>query len=654
MSRIAVHADGLREGTLLRRTALLPLGLFVLAIWMVQHPYGGIEYNDSSLYALLALARLNPQSLSGDVFLRFGSQDQYTVFSPLFASVIRVLDLEPAAALLTLAGQIAFFGCAWLLARRVMPARLALVAVGLLVALPSSYGAANIFSYVESFLTPRQLTEALVLAALAGSATHRYVVMGVCMLAAMMLHPIMGFAGIVMLACLHVALPRPRLAAAVAAGLLLGSLVPILIIPRGVFAPFDANWFSLALQSTPYLLLSQWNLQDWGHLAGPSAALALGSLKSNTAVVRKLCCGALITGACGMAVTLIYCDVLHAVIFTQMQPWRWLWLAEAMAVLLLPVIALDCWRSGLSGRTAVVLLVGTWVLRDYPVVVLCDAFICVAWAATGGPREPRYARLVFLGSWALLAVALAINLAPKLAYVPINATYATHEPALNGQWLRVWGADGVIYSFVLALSWWMLEGQQRLLSALSMAAGGLACILLGPLMWQSWTAFHYTHALQTAFAPWRAAIPQRAQVIWPGTPVGTWYLLERPSYYSIHQVAGDIFSRPKAIEIHRRAGLIGSALLASRAPGAQELSATSKPPLPANADGLNASGIAIACSDAALQFAVSWRRLGPTPIAPIVPNDTQPRNQLHLYRCADVRGNLPSLPIGSRPAMRQR
>ena len=50
---------------------------------------------------LQALAHLKPDLLSNDIFLRFGSQDNYTLFSPLYAAVISLLGVEPAASLLT-------------------------------------------------------------------------------------------------------------------------------------------------------------------------------------------------------------------------------------------------------------------------------------------------------------------------------------------------------------------------------------------------------------------------------------------------------------------------------------------------------------------------------------------------------------------------
>jgi len=239
------------------RTRLATAGtaLTVLAIWVLGHPYSGIEYNDSSLYSLLALARLHPQTLPTDVFLRFGSQDTYTVFSPLFASAIHWFDLEPAASALAFAGQVTLIACGWWLARSVMSARLALLAVGLLIALPSNYGVAHSFNYVESFLTPRQLAEAATLAALAAYLTRRYVMTCVCLLAAIVLHPIMALAGIVLLGFLHGAMPRPKRALVVAACAVPLSLLPILITPWRSFAPFDPEWLNLVPTEAPYLFL---------------------------------------------------------------------------------------------------------------------------------------------------------------------------------------------------------------------------------------------------------------------------------------------------------------------------------------------------------------------------------------------------------------
>src|ERR1035438_3147834 len=133
---------------------------------MLSHSYLGL-FHDAGLYTLQALARLSPPSLNQDVFLQLGSQDRFTVFSPLYAGAGRWLGIETAAAALTFVFQMTLFAAAWTLARAVMPGRMALYGLAVFIAIPGDYGADRIFTSVEQFLTPRMAAEALVLAGLA-------------------------------------------------------------------------------------------------------------------------------------------------------------------------------------------------------------------------------------------------------------------------------------------------------------------------------------------------------------------------------------------------------------------------------------------------------------------------------------------------------
>ena len=96
--------ESLNDGVVLGGLAALG----VLA-WLLCHPYQGF-FHDANLYALQALAQLDPDALSHDVFLSHGSQDRFTLFSPLYAGVITLLGLDRAAALLTLLSQAGLCG----------------------------------------------------------------------------------------------------------------------------------------------------------------------------------------------------------------------------------------------------------------------------------------------------------------------------------------------------------------------------------------------------------------------------------------------------------------------------------------------------------------------------------------------------------------
>jgi len=169
---------------------LVALASLCLLCWALSHGYDGIVH-DARLYTLQALAHRHPEALSADVFLKFGSQDRFTLFSPLYAAAQDLLGVATAAAVLTFAFQLCLFWGAWILARSLLPPFAALVGVASLIALPGDYGADRIFTCVEPFLTPRMPAEALTLAALAAALRGRAALAATCVAGAALLHPIM-------------------------------------------------------------------------------------------------------------------------------------------------------------------------------------------------------------------------------------------------------------------------------------------------------------------------------------------------------------------------------------------------------------------------------------------------------------------------------
>src|SRR5712664_4305588 len=81
--------------------ATLSLALMLVTLWLLMHGYHGLT-GDGQIYAFQALARLYPQ-FAADLYLQNTSQDQFTLFSPLYAWCIGLLGLENAARLLFLA-----------------------------------------------------------------------------------------------------------------------------------------------------------------------------------------------------------------------------------------------------------------------------------------------------------------------------------------------------------------------------------------------------------------------------------------------------------------------------------------------------------------------------------------------------------------------
>jgi hypothetical protein len=613
------------------RLAVAAIGLFALAGWLLQHPYDGVIH-DATIYSLLGLARLHPDTLANDVFLRFGSQDRYTLFSPIYSQAIAAFGLEPAAALLTFTSHMAILGCAWLVARRFMPALTATFAVALLVVLPGAYGSGAFFAFLEGFLTPRLPAEALVLAAVAATLARRYGLAVLALVAATLLHPIMAAAGIAMIALTFIAPAKPRLTAIAGVVLVLVSVAFLeAVAPLG---RFDSAWLEVIHASSPYLYVTAWFAGDWTRAAVPLALLGVGALQGTAPALRKVCAGTLLTVACGLGITWLYCDLLNVALLTDLQSWRWLWLANVLAVLLSPVICGECWRSGSAGRAAVVLLGAAWIVRgDSAALYLVGAALACT-AIRPGTYKDEYLKLVFFGSCALLMTLVVIDLGGLFAYVPAKSVASASLP----QQLRAVCSDGVIPGALLIFVWLWLARATSMQRLIPLAAtAGLVCICLVPMGWASWTNAGHARQVPAQFAQWRAEIPPNAEVLWSEAPVNAWYLLDRASYWSLDQTAGAIFSREKALTLRKRTASINAALREAGVSDGHDPLATAGLVGPADAAKLTPQALRAVCADPALGYVVSWLRLGKTTIAPVLPDPARPNSRLYLYRCADLK-----------------
>src|SRR5258708_4192720 len=123
--------------------ATLSLALMLVVFWLALHGYHGLT-EDGQIYAFQAFARLHPQ-LTADLYLQNTSQDQFTLFSPLYACCIGLLGLENAARLLTLVFTVWFLAGAWSFVRFVTGREAAWLAVAFLLIIAGGYGSSGVF-----------------------------------------------------------------------------------------------------------------------------------------------------------------------------------------------------------------------------------------------------------------------------------------------------------------------------------------------------------------------------------------------------------------------------------------------------------------------------------------------------------------------------
>lgn len=147
--------------------------LLVLGAWLACNPYLGIVH-DARLYVAQVLRTLHPDVFDSDLFFAFGSQDDFSLFSRLFAPLIAYFGTSAASLLIVALGHALWLSGAAALALRLAPDRAAAVAgLVLLAVMPSFYGGWEVFSFGEGFATPRLLAEGIALWALWALADRR-------------------------------------------------------------------------------------------------------------------------------------------------------------------------------------------------------------------------------------------------------------------------------------------------------------------------------------------------------------------------------------------------------------------------------------------------------------------------------------------------
>src|SRR6266478_4295381 len=182
--------------------ATLSLALMLVTLWLALHGYHGLT-GDGQIYAFQAFARLHPQ-LTADLYLQNTSQDQFTLFSPLYAWCIGLLGLENAARLLTLLFAMWFLAAAWSFARSVIGREAAWPAAAFLLVITGNYGAAGVFHILDPFLTARLPAEALIITALACHVRGMNRLALLLASGALFIHPLVALPGLLLIVCLWV------------------------------------------------------------------------------------------------------------------------------------------------------------------------------------------------------------------------------------------------------------------------------------------------------------------------------------------------------------------------------------------------------------------------------------------------------------------
>lgn len=599
----------------LRLTAALALA----AIWLLTHRYFGIQH-DGFYYAAQALARANPEAFRHDLFFEFGSQDDYSLFGPVYSRLTAVLGLGRAALLLLTGAHLAWALAAYALAWHWLPGRWRWLGLALVFALPGHYGsqldtASDILRYAESFLTARSWAEALVLAGVAASFAGRRRLAFAAIAGAALCHPIMALPGVIFLLAFHLRPGARHLA-----------LLALLAVAAAWALPeMDATWLAEVRRRARYLLLDSW---AWGELGEPLAwiGILLAAATAAPEPLRRACRALALAGATGFYLALL-ATATHAAWLIQAQPWRCLWLLKIAGLLALTGMFAQRWHRSAADRWLLAGLAAAAMTANTlggPVALALAAAAHFGWRAGRTPELPRW--LPLAGGLALGVVLLesALAILQQLAYLgqrlmewaDPQGTLPQGDPAAFFQ-----GPLALLLPLGLVL---LLRLPARWPTAAVMTAA--LCLGVAASGW-----YRADDALQTTlFAaatprPFGAQIARTETVYWQNQALYTWFLLRQGNYASRLQGASALFSRATALESVRRLdklaafGSTDTDLPFDRKSGRRATRAD----------------LVTLCADPVLDAVILGYRVD----AVAVPRwpDPQTRADWHLYRCDGVR-----------------
>jgi hypothetical protein len=621
----------------------LALAFTLVALWAATHHDPAIT-KDGQIYAFQALARLHP-TFNNDVYLAFGSQDRYTVFSPLYALLIEALGLANAAVILLVTAKLLFFVAAWQIARRLADRESAWFAVALLIITVGRYGAFDVFNYLESYLSARTWAEALVVCALAlsvgGARTGALVVIA----AALAIHPLMALPGMLLLLCLWLPLRVAAWGAAAgvacAAALSLGpTLAPIIAahVPR-----MDAAWLEVVRERSEFLFVQMWDRDAWDEHARVLLCISVTWIVIPEVRVRRLCAAAVLVGVTGVAVAALAGATTPVPILLQGQAWRWFWVTGFVCVLLLPMTVSRIWRDPTCGPFCALLLLSAWTFAEG------GRSGCALLALSLWCLRNRFSAQFGVGlKWAAIGWGILIaGWTLANAWTFFGFRLELHQESLSLQKIREILA---LQAPAVALFWAVLYAFRRVRGTLVPLSVAISFAAVSAVMLPvSLGLSHRPKAAQDEYADWLRAIPADQNVyVADGTdnPRFVWLELGRPNYLSVDQSAGVVFSRGTALEIERRATdllplsplpdwkirshrqlmVAGSGGAAAKASGKEKSDPAVRPLTPAI--------LTQVCADPALGFLVAHESVG---FGAITHHGAGKYQDWNLYDCNRVR-----------------
>jgi MFS family permease len=318
----------------------------------------------------------------------------------------------------------------------------------------------------------------------------------------------------------------------------------------------DPAWLEVVRERSQFLFLQYWSRSDWELAARPLLCLALSALVLPADRGRRLCLAALLVGASGLAVALIAGTIGPVAVLLQGQAWRWMWVTSFVAVLLVVPTAFAVWREPRGGPLCAVLMVMAWT---FPEIDGCEpAAAALALFVLRHHLSPRTGRHLRWAAAAIGAIVVAWISAHAWTYLDGPVPESGREALLIARVREIFGL-GIPGALVAAALWYWMDRTRSPYPALGVAVAMLAAAILvmpGSVKQMDATGMPAEIA---EFSDWRDAIPPDGNVLILPTRKSAaffWFTLDRPSYLTVDQSSGVVFSALTAQEVRRRSEVL--------------------------------------------------------------------------------------------------
>ncbi|MSQ95468.1 MAG: hypothetical protein EXR98_13045 [Gemmataceae bacterium] len=312
------------------------LFLLLLAINALARPYSNCAH-DARIYSLQVLNQAEGGAFADDVFLRYGSQDKFSIFSAVTGPVAALADVRPTFFISYLVFNTYFIWGLFRVTRALIGAsNVSTVALIYLVSADLLYGGHGIFTVHEQFFTPRLVATGFVLHALERLLAHRFAASVLLLAPAMVLHPLMAFGGLLMwigYVAQLVLSPRAFFAGLVGVGMVGASL--LLFHPAGLrlFGEMDDEWHDMVRLAVLYNYPDAWSMIDWVNqllALGLCAGGFVWLFRADPVRGRFLFIATLV-GVVGLATHIVASMSPYALLF-QGQPYRAVWILKVLQI----------------------------------------------------------------------------------------------------------------------------------------------------------------------------------------------------------------------------------------------------------------------------------------------------------------------------------